>query len=416
MPWHAAKSSRCPAAKPWAVIKDADGSVVACHPSKADAQRQVAALYVNEGASMSDKATAGRAEWTAAYVNDLPDSSFLYIAPGGSKDADGKTAPRSLRYFPVKDAQGNVDLPHLRNALARIPQANLSAGVKAAAIKKAQVMLQAATRSEHDEGAGMPDDQHETMSGGEVVSRDLNPAAMRFREEGDSPPILEGRMMPYDEWTEVRSPIEGHFMERFAPGSLAKTMAEQADRIRVMFEHGFDSVFGKQAIAAVDEMRDEADGAYYRASLLQGVPELLISGLRRGLYGSSIRYAPVKWERVRSPKASDHNPESIPEHTVREAAMKEFSVVPFPQYSGATAMVRSSTYELVARQLLADPASLLEYITNNTDRTSTTALTEPQHSDPEEPVEPVAPERSRSTQQPSRDYLKPGKGDAPWRL
>jgi hypothetical protein len=62
------------------------------------------------------------AEWTTAYVNDLPDSSFLYVAPGGEKDDDDKTKPRSLRYFPFKDAAGKVDLPHLRNAIGRIPQ------------------------------------------------------------------------------------------------------------------------------------------------------------------------------------------------------------------------------------------------------------------------------------------------------
>src|SRR5262245_56855355 len=63
MPWHAAKSAACPAAKPWAVIKDTDGTVVACHPSKAAAQKQVAALYANEqGASqMSGTAPNGQA-------------------------------------------------------------------------------------------------------------------------------------------------------------------------------------------------------------------------------------------------------------------------------------------------------------------------------------------------------------------
>ena len=62
------------------------------------------------------------AEWSSAFINDLPDSSFLYIAPGGKKDEDGKTTPRALRYFPFKDGSGKIDLPHLRNAISRIPQ------------------------------------------------------------------------------------------------------------------------------------------------------------------------------------------------------------------------------------------------------------------------------------------------------
>jgi hypothetical protein len=64
-----------------------------------------------------------KAKWTAAYVNDLADSAFLWIEAGGTKDEDGKTVPRSLRHFEVKDAGGNFDIPHVRNAISRIPQA-----------------------------------------------------------------------------------------------------------------------------------------------------------------------------------------------------------------------------------------------------------------------------------------------------
>ena len=89
------------------------------------------------------KQAAEKAVWSTAVVNDLPDSSFLYIAPGGRKDADGKTVPRSLRYFPVKDAEGKVDLPHVRNALARIPQANIPQAAKDAATAAARKLLEA---------------------------------------------------------------------------------------------------------------------------------------------------------------------------------------------------------------------------------------------------------------------------------
>jgi len=82
-----------------------------------------------------------KAVWTTAYVNDLPDSAFLYVEPGGTKDADGKTTPRSLRHFPYKDASGNVDLPHLRNALSRIPQSSLPQDVKDRCAARAQRML-----------------------------------------------------------------------------------------------------------------------------------------------------------------------------------------------------------------------------------------------------------------------------------
>jgi hypothetical protein len=65
------------------------------------------------------------AEWSASYINDLPDSAFAYIEPGGEKDESGRTAPRSLRHFPHHDAGGDLDLPHLRNALSRGPQSDV---------------------------------------------------------------------------------------------------------------------------------------------------------------------------------------------------------------------------------------------------------------------------------------------------
>lgn len=89
-----------------------------------------------------------KAVWSTAYVNSLPDSAFLHVESGGSKDSEGKTVPRSLRHFPVKDANGNVDLAHVRNALARIPQSNLPQAVKDRATQAAERMLNASKADE----------------------------------------------------------------------------------------------------------------------------------------------------------------------------------------------------------------------------------------------------------------------------
>ena len=83
-----------------------------------------------------------KAEWTQAFINNLPDSSFAVIEPGGEKDEEGKTKPRSLRHLPYKDAEGNIDSPHLRNALSRLPQTNLSEALK----NKARAVLERAAK------------------------------------------------------------------------------------------------------------------------------------------------------------------------------------------------------------------------------------------------------------------------------
>ena len=66
---------------------------------------------VDKSEDDAEKATVSTAD-----QNDLPDSDFAYIEPGGKMDKSGKTTPRSLRHFPIMDAA------HVRNALARAPQ------------------------------------------------------------------------------------------------------------------------------------------------------------------------------------------------------------------------------------------------------------------------------------------------------
>ena len=56
------------------------------------------------------------ARWTAKYINSLPDSAFAVIEPAYKA---GKFNNKSARHLPVFNDRGEIDLPHLRNALAR---------------------------------------------------------------------------------------------------------------------------------------------------------------------------------------------------------------------------------------------------------------------------------------------------------
>jgi hypothetical protein len=75
-------------------------------------------------------------EWTTKSVNDLPDSSFAYIEPGGSKDAVGKTIPRSLRHLPYKSATGDVEPFLLTQAIESVSKAALPEATKKRIAKK----------------------------------------------------------------------------------------------------------------------------------------------------------------------------------------------------------------------------------------------------------------------------------------
>lgn len=90
-----------------------------------------------------DESEIGKAVWSTAFQDKLPDSSFAYVKPGGKKDKDGKTVPRSNRMFPYKDADGKVDAAHVSNGLSRLASSKLPADVK----DKIKSKLEAAQKS-----------------------------------------------------------------------------------------------------------------------------------------------------------------------------------------------------------------------------------------------------------------------------
>ena len=84
--------------------------------------------------------------WTQADIDALPDSSFLVVDDGGTKDSQAARFPAASGTSRIP-AGGKVDLPHVRNALARIPQSDLPQAVKDRATKEAQRILDRETRT-----------------------------------------------------------------------------------------------------------------------------------------------------------------------------------------------------------------------------------------------------------------------------
>ena len=71
---------------------------------------------------------AAAATWSRAYIRQLPDSAFAVIEP----TPEGRT----LRRLPHHDAAGALDVPHLCNALARLPQVHWRDPMNAAAARR----------------------------------------------------------------------------------------------------------------------------------------------------------------------------------------------------------------------------------------------------------------------------------------
>jgi HK97 family phage prohead protease len=170
--------------------------------------------------------------------------------------------------------------------------------------------------------------------------------------------VLFGHFARFNEWTEIRSHWEGDFMERFVPGAFKKTIRESRDRMRVLFQHGQDPEVGDKPIAAISDLREDDEGAYYEASLFDGLPALVMDGLRESQYGASFRFGVLREEIVEDPGPSDYNPHGLPERTVKEARVQEFGPVTFPAYAGATAGVRSVTDDFILSCFRSSPDQL----------------------------------------------------------
>jgi HK97 family phage prohead protease len=154
--------------------------------------------------------------WSTAYVNDLPDSAFLLITPGGTKTA-GRT-DGAHRFFPVRGADGKIDLPHLRNALAQIPKASsVTADQRAQAMNKAKALARNTTVSgEQGSYAGSAGSGRSVTPEPGIMTRGFD-VALEVRADGDGRTVL-GRAVPYGQ----TAPIGGGKQERFVMGAFSR--------------------------------------------------------------------------------------------------------------------------------------------------------------------------------------------------
>lgn len=167
---------------------------------------------------------------------------------------------------------------------------------------------------------------------------------------------MTGHFAVFNQWTEIHSWFEGDFLERFVPGSFKKTMRDNRDRMRVLFQHGRDMTVGDKPLGVIEDMGEDDYGAAYDVRLLDTTYNAdLIPGLENGLYGASFRFSVMREDWVREPKPSEYNPAGLDERTVREASVAEFGPVTFPAYEGATAGIRSLTDDMLVRMFARDP-------------------------------------------------------------
>jgi len=257
-------------------------------------------------------------------INDLPDSAFAFIEPGGTKDASGKTTPRSKRHFLIHDKA------HTQNALARLSQSPFGPKAKAkvmAAAKKFGIKV-----------------------GSDSKSRNPNAFQVRsfnFESEvaGDGR-TLEGYAAVFDSVSRI-SDWNGDFDEVIRPGAFSRSLTERTPVLQ--YDHGRDPRVGSVPIGSIEDIHEDNRGLYVRARLFDNP---VVEPVRQAIEGKSIsgmsfRFAVPqggdKWTnaRERSDGVGDADFREILHTDTRECGP-----VVFPAYDDTTVGVRALMAQL----------------------------------------------------------------------
>lgn len=196
-----------------------------------------------------------------------------------------------------------------------------------------------------------------------VVRTTLLRAEVRADDEADGGSLgeLVTRFSPFNSWYRIDSIWEGSFLERTVPGAFKKTLAEGG--VRTMFNHGMDMQIDQKLLGDVVSASEEKDSPVTVTRLWDtSYNRDLLPGLRSGAYGSSFMFRVIRDEWDEEPERSEHNPDGIPERTIKEARVFEAGPVTWPANPAATAGMRSMSvtdayYENLARR---DPDRVAE--------------------------------------------------------
>lgn len=176
-------------------------------------------------------------------------------------------------------------------------------------------------------------------TGGPAEYRSRPNRGTRTAGKADGKPVMVVRFSQYGTWYPIDDGY-GEFLERTMPGAFRNTIANDGAP-KVLFNHGNDATIGRQILGVPSLIEDRADGPYMEVPLFPGMPDLIVSGLRAGAYGSSFMFEVVRDSWVEIPKPSAHNPDGIPERTIHEVRLFEAGPVTWPANPDATAGLRA---------------------------------------------------------------------------
>lgn len=251
------------------------------------------------------------AQMATQSINDLPDSAFAFIQPGGSKDSSGKTVPRSLRHFPIHDKA------HADNAAARIAQGAEFGKEALPKVKAAQKKF------------------GETSDGGRAAvwgdtERRYTPGLVEVRSAADGPKIggygaVFGKL----------SRNLGGFVERVGDGAFNQARNLGWPNVVARFNHDSSMILGTTAGRTL-QLHTDGVGLDYEVLPPQARADI-VELVQRG----DIQYSSFAF---RVPDGGDEwstTDQNYPLRTLHEVQLVDVSPVLDPAYPDATAGLRS---------------------------------------------------------------------------
>lgn len=297
------------------------------------------------------------AEMSTSDINDLPDSDFAYIEPGGTKDSGGKTVPRDKRHFPIHDAA------HVRNALARAPQSPFG--------EKAMPKIKAAAEKF---GIDVADDSSSSRSAAYTRSFALDDISVRSGGDGRT---VEAYAAIFNTAAPVRDQ-DGDYEEIIDPTCFNRAI-ERSTRskrpIPVLFNHGMTlfhtpSERDSAPIGVAEEVRADQRGLFTRARFHKtSRADEILEAIRDGSITSYSFSGAFHRSDPHTPRGGyrKNRDGSLPTVRRMESTLREFGPATFPVYSGAEIVgVRAENAALMLATLPASERQRLAELLGGT--------------------------------------------------
>lgn len=270
--------------------------------------------------------------------DNLPDSAFGYIEPGGKK-VNGKTVPGKLRHYPVHDAA------HVRNALAR-------AGQGARFAKEAMPKILAAAKRhgvEHD-------------AAGASTGRSLDSLYPEVRFLADVPEIRsigDGQLQHISGYAAAFGKLSrrlGGFVERVMPTAFNESRDANWPDVVCRYNHKDDMVLGTTASGTLSLEVDER-GLHYDV-----IPPNCRADVLEYVQRGDVRYSSFAFRCV-VPGTDDEwglSDFGIPLRSLHNTSLLDTAPVLDPAYRDTSAVARNMTgaIESLAMWVDAEPAEV----------------------------------------------------------